>query len=248
MLHQIGRLAFAVIAPLFLVGCILTPGKFVSTLSINKDKSFVFTYKGEVIAIDLASDLTKGLDSKPDEKDGEKGTEDEKSNLAEAPDDDTKTDTAADKTADTERKRRAIAEALSKEAGYRSVAYVGKGKFLIDYEARGVLSHNFLYPYNVDAEIMFPFVAVEVRANNTVRLTAPGYGNESSANNKSGLPGGGSEVAKQLDGVFTLDTNAEIVSQNNEDGATKKDGRSIITWRATPLTKDAPSAVLRMTP
>ncbi len=244
MLHQMGRLAFAIAAPLFLVGCILTPGKFVSTLSINKDRSFVFTYKGEVIAIDLSNEFTKGLNSKSDEKDGDKGADDEKSNLTDEPGDEGKTDAAAD----TERKRRAIAAALSKEAGYRSVAYLGKGKFMIDYETKGVLTHNFIYPYNVDAEIMFPFVVVEVRANNTVRLTAPGYGNESSANDKSGLPGGGSEVAKQLDGVFTLDTNAEIISQNNEDGVTKKDGRSIITWSATPLTKDAPSAVLRMAP
>jgi hypothetical protein len=240
MLNRFGRLAFALLAPLFLFGCILTPGKFVSTLSVNKDRSFVFTYKGEVIAIDPSSEFTKGLSGKTTEsEDGEK-------DASKLGDDKASTPKASDKSEDTERKRRAIAEALTKEAGYRSVAYLGDGKYLIDYETKGVLTHNFIYPYNTDAEIIFPFVAIELRANDTVRISAPAFGRESNANSKTDLPGGGNEVSKLLDGVFTFDTNAEIVSQNNEDGATKKDGRSIITWLATPLTKAAPSAVIRV--
>jgi hypothetical protein len=240
MANRWGRLALVLLAPLFLFGCILTPGKFVSTLSIGKNRNFVFTYKGEVIAIDPTSEFTKGLNSKST------GSDDDSKESSKLADDAAEEPKSADKSEDIERKRRAIAEALTKEAGYRSVAYLGNGKFLIDYEAKGILTHSFVFPYNIDAEIIFPFVAIEVRANNTVRLNAPGFGNESSANNKSGLPGGGGEVSKQLDGEFTLDTDAEIVSQNNEDGATKKDGRSIIKWRATPLTKAAPSAVLRV--
>ena len=71
MLERFGRFAFAAIAPLFLFGCILTPGKFVSSLTINKDRSFTFAYKGEVIAIDPADEFSKGLKSK------DKGTDDE---------------------------------------------------------------------------------------------------------------------------------------------------------------------------
>ena len=39
---------------------------------------------------------------------------------------------------------------------------------------------------------------------------------------------------------------AEIVSQNNEEGAKAVGTRRQIVWRATPLTKDAPTAVLRL--
>ncbi|MBN9918207.1 hypothetical protein JND32_15015, partial [Listeria monocytogenes] len=45
--------------------------------------------------------------------------------------------------------------------------------------------------------------------------------------------------------TFTLDTDAEIVSQNQEDGAVTTGTRKTVTWKATPTTKDAPTAVLR---
>ena len=49
-----------------------------------------------------------------------------------------------------------------------------------------------------------------------------------------------------LDGTFTLDTDAEIVSQNNEDGPQPAGGRKTISWKVSPLTRDAPTAVLRL--
>ena len=41
---------------------------------------------------------------------------------------------------------------------------------------------------------------------------------------------------------------AEIVSQSNEEGARTAGGRKSVSWRVTPLTKEAPSAVLRLKP
>jgi hypothetical protein len=60
------------------------------------------------------------------------------------------------------------------------------------------------------------------------------------------MGGGASAAPKFLDGVFTLDTNAEIVGQNNEDGAKTVGARKQIMWRVTPLTRDEPSGVLRL--
>ena len=37
------RFAFILAAPLLLASCLLTPGKFTSTLDINRDRSFTFT-------------------------------------------------------------------------------------------------------------------------------------------------------------------------------------------------------------
>ena len=91
---------------------------------------------------------------------------------------------------------------------------------------------------------MFPFIVVELRANGTVRVKAPGFADDSSAKGAS-VPGA-DQGASKLDGVFTLDTDTEIVSQNNADGAKTAGGRRTIVWRATPLTKDAPSAVLKL--
>lgn len=224
-----GRLMLALLAPLMLLGCVLTPGKFVSTLSINADRTFAFTYKGEVIALrqdsaGKSSDDTTDAEKKPEETPGE----------------------------DDDAKFRAMADALSKEAGYRSVVYRGKGKFDIDYAINGHLDHGFVFPYNTDAEAVFPFLAVEVRQGGLVRVKAPGFAN-SKSDAMSGAAGGlGSspsvDAAKYLDGVFTIDTDAEIVSQNTEEGSKALGRRKAISWKATPLTKDAPTAVIRVRP
>lgn len=251
MYHRIGRLALAIVVPLLLTGCLLTPGKFDSRLTVNADRSFTFAYKGEVIAIDPGDEMGKAL--KEGDKDADSTEDSDADSEGEATKEESgftpiafqekdKAETDADADADKERKHRAVAEALSKEAGYRSVQYLGDGKYLIDYEISGTLDHNFVYPYNLDAEIMFPFIAIELRKNGTVRVKAPAFGNESTGDSTPGK----SEATKHLDGTFTLDTNAEIVSQNNEDGVSTANGRKTIVWKATPLSKAAPSAVLRM--
>lgn len=242
-----GRAALALALPLLLAGCILTPGKFVSSLTVNADRTFTFAYKGEVIAIDPSSEMDKALPA---------GAEEEPADATESESlfwhvggqgKDTSED--AQKKAETERKRRAIADALRKEAGYKSVEYLGDGKYIIDYAVSGTLNHGFVYPYNLDAEIMFPFIAIELRAGGNVRVKAPAFGNEKSPGDSAGMGGMGGkpDASKLLDGVFTLDTDAEIVSQNNEDGVQTVNGRKTIVWQATPLSKAAPTAVLRMT-
>ena len=225
------RLALALVAPLILWGCVLTPGKFVSTLTVNADRSFAFAYKGEVIAVEAETTTSSGDTS-------------EGADNASVP-----APATADKAAlaATEVKRRGIAEALSKEAGYRSVVYKGDGKFEIDYAIRGTLDHGFVFPFNPDAQALVPFVMIELRQNNVVRVRAPAFGAPD-----SGFMGGmagvgpGAASTKFLDGMFTLDTDAEIVSQNNEDGAAKAGGRHTIAWRATPTSATSPTAVLKL--
>jgi hypothetical protein len=229
--------AVALVVPLLLWGCVLTPGKFVSSLTINADRTFAFAYKGEVIAVDPSSSmkgLTESSEAKPAEGD----------NKADPP----KLDPNAEAEADT--KNREIAAALSKEVGYRSVVYRGKGRFDIDYAISGSLTHAFLFPFNADAQAILPFVMVELRQGGTMRIRAPGFAANQSGSaglgGLGGMGGGTGDSSKYLDGFFTLDTNAEIVSQNNEDGAKTVGARKQIVWRATPLTKDAPTAVLRL--
>ena len=211
------RILLALAAPLLLTACLLTPGKFESRLVLNADRSFTYSYVGEVYALDQS---TSGTDAKPAD--------------------------AAKKKAESEAKNRAIADALSKEAGYRSVRYLGDGKFAIDYQVSGQLTHAFVYPFNLDAQAIVPFIAIELRANGTVRVKAPGFANEAK-DQSAGLGGmGGDTGGDKLDGTFTLDTDAEIVSQNNEDGPQPAGGRKTISWKVSPLTRDAPTAVLRL--
>lgn len=234
MTYIIHRLALACTLPLLLTGCLLVPGKFMSDLTINADRTFAFSYKGQVIAADPSESLSADESPKP-------GTTPEEKAEAAA-----KAKEKAAKTKEREEKNRAIAAALSKEYGYRSVTYRGNGVFDVDYAVNGVLTTNFVYPFNSDAEVMIPFVAIEMRKDGTARVRAPGFGKASGqASPASSMPMMG-DPSDQAEGVFTLTTDAEIVAQNQEDGAKSIGSKKVISWTVGKIKKDAPTAVLRM--
>jgi hypothetical protein len=208
------RLALALAAPFLLASCFLSPGRFVSTLDIRKDRSFTFTYVGEIISADPKATDGSGHDAQPA--------------------------TPAPPTAETITQRRAIAEALSKEEGYRSVEYMGGDRFRVDYMVSGRLDRGFVYPINLDAMAFIPWIAAEVRKDGTVRIKAPGFGDPSEQMG-SGTP---SAPAEGRQGSFTLTTDATLVMQNNEEGTAPGPGTKIV-WHITPTTKAVPTAVVR---
>ena len=225
------RIALACALPLLLSSCLLVPGKFTSTLTVHADRSFTFSYQGEVIASDPGEGMAvSGQGSEPEDKAAAEAKAKEK----------------AGKARDREAKNREIAVALAKEAGYRSVVYQGDGKFQVDYAVTGVLTTNFTYPFNSDAEVMVPFIAAEVRKDGTVRIKAPAFGKAGAqAPGAAQLPMMG-EADNPAEGVFTLITDAEVVMHNQEDGVKASGTGKTITWIVGALKKDAPTAVLRM--
>lgn len=217
------------VLPVMLASCFFVPGRFTSTLSVNADRSFAFTYVGEVISVDPSGEIAKGMADM-------KASGGKAAGAAQSP------AARAQAKAEADRKNQQIAEALAREVGYRKVTYLGDGRFMIDYAIKGVLDHDFIYPFNLDAEAVFPFIALELRNGGTVRVKAPAFAR---GDDKSPMNGMNESGVSKLDGVFTLDTDAEVVSQNNEDGVKLVDGRKTMTWKATPLSKDPPTAVLR---
>lgn len=256
-MNAIFRAAGALATLLLLSACLLTPGKFDSTLDIRADRSFTFTYKGEVIATD-PSDIGKGLkdgSSSTDEESAPAGeedaviqniawTQDDQDDAEPTPDSDF-SDTSKDDEADKARKTAAIVAALRKEKGFRSVEYIDDNKYMIDYAITGTLDHAFVFPFNVDAEYVFPFIVIELRGDDRVRVKAPGYANGNAKQKSSGMGGSTGDVSKYLDGRFTLTTDATLVSQNQEDGPTTVAGKQTLKWTVTPLTTEAPMAVIR---
>lgn len=240
-LPRFTRLLAMLAVPLLLMGCLLQPGKFSSALTVRADRNFTFAYKGEVIAVDPSESMAASFGSLSADATNEDSSEAERAAKAE------EKARKAKEAAENEVKRKAVAEALSKEAGYRSATYLGNGRFLIDYEISGRLDHNFIYPFNSDAEILFPFIAIELRKDGSVRMVAPAYtGSTSKAGSSAaGMPGRNDA----LDGTFTLTTDAEITMHNSEAGPQPAPGgMKMITWRVTPLTRDAPTAALRLAP
>lgn len=269
MMTRLARIILALFAPLLLTGCLVTPGAFVSTLDVRADRGFTFTYKGEVLAFDFANAMARGMKGADGSANG--GNSDDSDDIGNSSDsmyqpiafaaarqrakpgknpaptpgpEEDFTHPAPDAG-----KMTAIAEALSKEHGYRSVRYVGGNKFEIDYAISGTLDHGFIYPFNIDAQILFPFVAIELRGPDRIRIKAPGYANSQAKSQSAGMGGSQSEEMEQaLNGTFTLTTDAEIVSQNQEDGTSIVPNGRRIVWKVNPLTKDEPTAVLKLNP
>lgn len=237
-------LLLALIAPLMLTSCFLTPGKFVSTLFIGADRSFTFTYRGEVIAMDLSREIGSGDSDAPDPAPATLSRPSAQSGAAPK---------AGPAEPNNDAKFRAMAATLSQEPGYNRVEYRGEGVFEIDYALSGRLSHHFTFPFNADAEIVFPFVLVELRSGGMVRVKAPGFADEDSNASMAGEMARGKSKGprppSRLDGQFTLTTDAEIVSQNTERApGSDASGRRSLSWRATPITRTAPMAVIRFAP
>lgn len=244
------RAGAALTACLWLSACLVTPGKFTSTLDIRADRQFSFTYTGEILASDMRG-LTPStgtppsdpLESAPQKKDSAYRP----AMLQKGADAEERFDSPSDRS--DEAQMQAIAAALSKEKGFRTARYMGRHRFEIDYAISGRLTHAFLFPFNSDAEIVLPFVAVELRGDDRVRVKAPGYSNSfDKGREPMGQGAAGDDAAKALDGRFTLTTDAEIVSQNQEDGAEITAQEKRIVWTITPLTSEAPMATLRVRP
>ncbi len=241
MSRMLRTLALVLLAPLVLASCLFVPGKFDSALTIHRDRSFTFTYKGEVVTLDL-----KGLGGDfmkiAEEEGGKKG----KNGSA----DPTKVKAAEQAKRDEEYRKLAVE--LAKEAGYRSVEYRGNGIFYVDFALSGVLDHAFVYPYNQDGEIILPWIAIELRGKDAVRVKAQGFARQKSEAAGLGSMGAGlsegAEAADRMEGSFTLTTDAEIISQNNEAGAETVGSDKVIRWTVDTRTKDAPMAALRVAP
>lgn len=238
-------------APFMLASCLLVPTKFTSTLDIGADRSFAFTYVGEVQLLKTGKpDFSdEEADAPGDDGIGQEWDEDGEPRLR--PVAAQSDERLAGDTVDEETQLKRLAETLSKEYGFRSVRSIGNRTLAIDYRISGRLDHSFVFPFNPDGEAIMPFLAVELRGKDRVRVKAPGFANDSNAASSMGGIGGtsGASPGAGLDGRFTLTTNAEIVSQNQEDGSTvTADGRRRIVWTVTPDTRDAPMAVLRVQP
>lgn len=251
------------VAPLLLTSCLLVPAKFVSTLDIQPDRTFTFTYVGEVMLLKSSRPDMNAPDADGEEKGSEQsfgapaGEEPRMFPIAvkSASGKPAKPGEDFGESSEDVAQIKRLAEMLRNEYGYRSVRYLGDRKLAIDYRISGTLDHAFLFPFNPDGEIIVPFVAIELRGKDRVRVKAPGFASEGASSPMSGMGGLGGAMgsadnpASALDGTFTLTTGAEIVSQNQEDGAqTLPDGSRKIIWTATPLTKGAPMAVLKVRP
>lgn len=190
---------------LLLAACMVLPGKFTSDLSLRRDGTFTFHYKGEIILAALAqgskSARTEEIPAEPFEQQpctdpktdeahdcspGEIAEQRAKWN------DEQKARKAAKAGEDAQNRKmmqafmggidpddpkaaEAFAQRLARQQGYASVVSKGAGKFEVDYTATGRLDHDFTFPTIERLPMVMPFVSVIRRADGSVRVDAPAF-------------------------------------------------------------------------
>ena len=256
-MHQWIKRVFIAAAPLLLTSCLWGPGKFNSDLTLKNDGSFVLDYRGElVLQIPEDQDTQPWTNAKAKCEDDGKVRPCKPSEIADQ------------KTAYEKRRQdsenaakmfglpglddasnRAFAAKLMKYAGWRSVSYVGKGVFNVDYHMEGRATQDFLFPALPDNNLIIPFVALRRRADGSVLVTAPaftgGAGPMSAAAAGAGDMGKGGPVSR-ANGRFTIITDGEILTNNSEDGAAPHPIGRQLHWDVSVASNKIPEALIRL--
>lgn len=196
-----GAVAAAVLA-VMLAGCLLLPGKFGSELSLRRDGTFSYSYKGEIYLMALADPEKAGAGEEgealapfePESCYDEDTIEERpctKDELAQqkADYDERQTQAAAKKEQDAKmmaammggidpsdpKAADEFAARLMKQEGWKSVVHRGDGRFEVEYAISGRLDHDFVFPTIEKMPGISPFVTVVRRSDGTVRVEAPGF-------------------------------------------------------------------------
>ena len=189
-----------------LTGCLLTPGKFTSSLDLRKGGAFTYKYDGEIhlLALSKLAQMGQAADSDEyveescyDEETFEERdcTAEEKAEHRQAWD-----EGAAARKAKKEQDAAAmramlggidpadpkaaeeLAARLRRQVGWTRVDYKGDGLFDVSFALTGKLDHDFLFPTFEGFPMANFFVTASRRVGGTVRIDAPGFGPQSGGN------------------------------------------------------------------
>ena len=146
---------------------------------------------------------------------------------------------------------RRFAANLMKYQGWRSVRYVGKGVFDVDYHFEGRLTQDYLFPMMPDSDIIIPFITLRRRNDGSVMVTAPaltgGSGPFSARAKMMGLPDKGSDgPVSRAEGRFTISTDGEILTNNSEDGPVPHPTGRQVHWDVGAGSDKIPEMLVRL--
>jgi hypothetical protein len=145
---------------------------------------------------------------------------------------------------------RAFAAKLMKYAGWRSVAYRGKGVFDVDYHFEGRATQDFLFPALPDNDLIIPFIAIRRRSDGSVLITAPaltgGAGPLAARAGSAASSKMSDGPQSRAEGRFTVITNGEILTNNSEDGAASHAIGRQVHWDVGPGSNKIPETLIRL--
>ena len=151
--------------------------------------------------------------------------------------------------ADDESNRR-FAASLLKYKGWRSATYRGKGVFDVVYHFEGQATQDFAFPMIPESDLLVPFVAIRRRNDGSVLVTAPaftgGSGPLGARALAAGMPDSSEGPKSRAEGRFTVTTDAEILTNNSEDGPTISPTGKQVHWDVGPGSKKIPEMLVRL--
>ncbi|WP_106638657.1 hypothetical protein [Allosphingosinicella vermicomposti] len=146
-----------------------------------------------------------------------------------------------------------FARRIQLQKGWKKVSYSNKpGIFDVEYEISGQIDRDFIFPVFDGVNIMAPFVQAARRTDNKVRVSAPAFV-QSQEGEMTGavvniamaeMMKDGAGVMKQPNGTFTLTTDAEILTNNTDEGPVTKAGLKTLTWKTGLFDKGIPDALI----
>ena len=211
---------------LLLAGCLLTPGRFTSSLDIRRDGTFAFAYTGEIHMLALSKLAEAGKDARlPNaapfqpacfQQDGVKPRPCSSAEIAEQRrhHDEDASASGAKKQRDAEMAKQLLggldptnpksaeefAARLRKQAGWRRVDYKGDGLFVVDFAIAGRLDHDLVFPVIEHFPAANAFVTVYRHGDGSLRVEAPAY---------AGSANGGSFMALMQAGMMAKAADAK---------------------------------------
>ncbi len=270
---KIFRIAAAGALALIATGCFLTPGRFDAALDLRRDGSFSYRYDGEVVFLGA----TPGSEPAPPEPfnpdmqmcEGDGGdfrdcTAQELEQKREEHEE--QAARMAEENRRSEEQARAMlggldpkdprtmdefARRLQSYDGWKRVSHKGNGVFQVLYEKSGRLDHDFIFPVFPEVDLIVPFVHATRRGDGRVRVAAPALVRQTSM--MGSLAGFGAQAGAadkaipKAEGTFTLTTDAEILTNNTNEGpAPAAGGAKLLRWTVGPLDSKKPEALLKM--
>lgn len=263
------RLLGALLAPLLLTGCLLTPGHFVSDLAIERDGRFSFTYRGEIVLFTQAGyfgAMTEGegiaTETEPYCFKAETGQR-RPCTDAEVAEQRRQSEAVASSGGQSDEFAQmremmggldpgdpatmdAFAARLAREEGWRSVVHRGEGVFEVDYAVTGTLDRGFVFPLYPEFDFAIPMVTITRRNDGTVMVRAPAFAAGGGGALAGGYGAGGPNPFARADGIFTIRTSADILTNNTETGPIRDGQNEVLAWTVSAVSNTRPEALIRL--
>lgn len=166
-----------------------------------------------------------------------------------------------------------LVERTSKQRGWEQIEHRGDGIFDVKYAIEGRLDRNFAFPHFEQAKGATAFVEAIVRKDDKIRIEAPGFAqldDSSGMMQLSALAAMGSEededegfsededFSEETEdsalpigftipkGTFKITTDAEILTNNTEEGAETEGDMKVLLWKITERSKAPPMALIKI--